>query len=77
MDSMGSVAPEGMSFGDALVELESIVAALEGGQLELEVGLERYERGVALLRALQSKLDGAQQRITTLMGDLDLEDESD
>jgi exodeoxyribonuclease VII small subunit len=60
-----------MAFGEALAELESIVKALEGGQLELEESLVRYERGVALLRALQTKLADAQQRVTMLIGELE------
>lgn len=66
----GSVAGD-MAFGEALAELESIVKALEGGQLELEESLVRYERGVALLRALQTKLADAQQRVTMLIGELE------
>jgi exodeoxyribonuclease VII small subunit len=69
------MAPEGMeselSFGEALAELEQIVRALESGQLELEDGLARYERGVALLRSCQEKLAEAKQRVTMLIGDLE------
>lgn len=67
--------PEDMAFGDALKELELIVAALESGQLELEDSLDRYERGVALLRALQSKLADAQQKVTSLLGQIEAEPE--
>jgi exodeoxyribonuclease VII small subunit len=66
-------APDELSFGSALTELDQIVAALEGGQLELEDSLERYERGVALLRALQAKLADAQQKVTMLVGELESE----
>jgi exodeoxyribonuclease VII small subunit len=62
---------EEMRFSDALVELESIVSALEGGQLELEDSLARYERGVALLRACQARLAEAEQRVTMLMGEIE------
>lgn len=62
---------EDLAFGEALAELESIVKALESGQLELEESLVRYERGVALLRALQGKLADAQQRVTMLIGELE------
>ncbi len=65
--------PEELSFGEGIQELEGIVAALEGGQLELEDSLTRYERGVALLRALQSKLADAQQKVTMLIGELETE----
>jgi exodeoxyribonuclease VII small subunit len=65
------VAPADMTFGAALAELEQIVRALESGQIELEDGLARYERGVALLRACQEKLAQAKQRVTMLIGELE------
>ena len=67
------IAPEDLTFGAALGELEQIVRALESGQLELEDSLARYERGVALLRACQAKLGEAEQRVRMLMGQLDAE----
>jgi exodeoxyribonuclease VII small subunit len=69
--------PEEMRFSDALAELESIVTALEGGQLELEESLARYERGVALLRACQSRLAEAEQRVTMLMGEVEGDETAD
>jgi len=62
-----------LSFKEASDELESIVRLLEGNQLELEESLERYERGVTLLRALQIKLNEAQQKITVLLGEIEPE----
>jgi len=67
------IAPQDMTFGAALAELEQIVRSLESGQLELEESLARYERGVALLRACQSKLGEAEQRVRMLIGQLDVE----
>ena len=77
----GDAAPEAerpaeeLSFKEGLQELEGIVHALEGNQLELEDSIKSYERGVALLGALQKKLDDAQQKVTVLMGDLEPEGE--
>lgn len=68
-------APEEMRFSDSLAELESIVSALESGQLDLEDSLARYERGVALLRACQGRLAEAEQRVTMLMGELEADEE--
>jgi exodeoxyribonuclease VII small subunit len=68
---------EDLRFSEALDELESIVAALEGGQMDLEDGLARYERGVALLRACQAKLAQAEQRVTTLMGEIPDDEEAE
>ena len=59
-------APEEQSFGEALAELDRIVAALEGGQLELEDSMTRYERGVGLLKAL--KAYGKEQGWTAIEG---------
>lgn len=71
MSDPGCTSPDELSFGGALAELDQVVAALESGQLELEESLARYERGVALLRALQGKLADAQQKVTMLIGELE------
>ena len=57
---------EDMSFKEGLMELDSIVKALESNQLELEQSIESYERGVALLGALKKRLDTAQQKVVKL-----------
>ena len=67
------VSVEDVSFKEGLQELDQIVRALEGNQLELEESIKSYERGVALLGALQKKLDEAQQKVTVLMGELEPE----
>ena len=77
MQEKETAVSDDMAFGDALAELESIVKALESGQLELEESLVRYERGVALLRALQAKLADAQQRVTMLIGELEGDTEAE
>lgn len=61
----------GVRFSEALAELESIVRDLESGDLELEDSIARYERGVFLLKTCRATLEGAQQRITELMGELE------
>ncbi|MFA5844719.1 MAG: exodeoxyribonuclease VII small subunit [Coriobacteriia bacterium] len=66
---------EDLSFGEALAELESIVASLEDGRLELEPSIAAYERGVGLLRACEAKLADAEQRVTVLMGELDADED--
>ena len=59
---------ESMTFGEALAELETTVRQLEGGQLELEDSLALYERGVALIGALQAKLSDAELKVNELVG---------
>lgn len=66
---------EELSFKEAQDELETIVRALESGTLELEQSLALYERGVALLRSLKTRLETAEQRIEVLMGELEDETE--
>ncbi len=65
-----------LTFRQAMSELDGIVEKLEGNSLELEESLALYERGVALLRDLRSRLDGAQQKVDVLMGELE-EQQSD
>ncbi|MDR2587498.1 MAG: exodeoxyribonuclease VII small subunit [Coriobacteriales bacterium] len=67
------IDPTSLSFREASEELEGIVRLLEGDQLELEESLERYERGIVLLRTLQSRLDEAQQKVTVLLGEVEPE----
>ena len=62
-----------MTFKEASVELEQIVRSLESGDLELEDSLERYSRGVELLKSLRERLAGAEQKVRVL---LDATDES-
>lgn len=61
------------SFGQSLDELQTIVTGLESGALELEDSLAAYERGVALIAALNRKLDDAKQQVEVLMGDVSAE----
>lgn len=56
-----------MSFKEASVELERIVRALEAGDLELEDALDRYGRGVELLRELRARLSAAEQKVQILL----------
>lgn len=64
---------EQLTFREAMAELDGIVGTLESNTLELEDSLEKYERGVALLRALQGRLSDAQQKVDVLMGQLEPE----
>ena len=53
----------GLSFEDALAELERIVRGLETGQQKLEDAMDSYERGAALRRHCEARLKDAQARI--------------
>lgn len=55
-----------VSFEHAIEELEAIVRAMEDGKLPLDSALERYQRGVDLVRQCQSALNAAEQKVQIL-----------
>lgn len=69
-DALDVKPVEELSFREAMAELDGIVGVLESNTLELEDSLRSYERGVALLAALQTRLSEAQQKVDVLMGEL-------
>ena len=60
--------PATPSFESALAELEAIVQNMENGQMSLEQSLSAYQRGMELLKACQSTLAAAEQKIAVLEG---------
>ncbi len=68
--SKGTGAAEGagdeLKFEDAMSQLEEVVRKLEGGDVPLEESLAAFERGVALVRTLHTRLDGVQEKIEQL-----------
>jgi exodeoxyribonuclease VII small subunit len=64
-------AVAGLSFEDALAELERIVRGLEGGQQKLEESITAYERGAALRRHCETKLLEAEQRVQAIVAGSD------
>ena len=57
----------GLSFEDALAELEKIVRGLEGGQQKLEDAITAYERGAVLRRHCEAKLAEAEARVQAIV----------
>lgn len=57
----------GLSFEEALAELERIVRGLEGGQLKLEEAIGSYERGSLLRRHCEAKLAEAEARVAAIV----------
>lgn len=53
----------GLSFEEALRELEQVVGQLESGAVDLEKSIALYERGALLKSHCESKLALAQARI--------------
>lgn len=60
-----------MNFETAIEELEQLVEQLENGDLPLDEALKSFERGIALARVGQTKLNDAEQRISILLKESD------
>ncbi len=56
-----------MSFEEALQALEKVVRDLESGEVPLDRSIDLYERGEALRRHCQARLDAAQARIEKIV----------
>ena len=55
------------NFEASMEELESLVAAMESGELTLEESLEHFERGIRQVRNCQKALDEAEQKVQILL----------
>ena len=58
---------EGLSFEQAIAELEEIVKKLEKGELTLEDSINYFQRGVELTKYCRKKLYAAERSITMLI----------
>lgn len=63
------MAEKKQSFEDSLQKLEKIVGQLEDGDLSLEKSLELFEKGIALTRECEERLNNAERRIEVLLRD--------
>jgi exodeoxyribonuclease VII small subunit len=61
--------PNPKKFEDELADLESIVSQIDSGELSLEESISAFERGVALVRSLNQKLDEVERRVEVLIRD--------
>lgn len=64
-----AAAPDisGLTFEQALAELEKIVSELESGQAPLERSIEIYERGAALRAHCEKRLEAARLRVEKIV----------
>jgi exodeoxyribonuclease VII small subunit len=60
---MSDKAVGGMSFEEAMAELEAVVTALEKGDVALEASIALYERGAALKAHCEARLKDAEARV--------------
>ena len=56
-------------FDERLAHLEAIVAELEDGELGLEPAIERYTRGIELLKSCHATLAAQRARVEELTAD--------
>jgi exodeoxyribonuclease VII small subunit len=54
------------TFEEALGQLETVVARLEGGDLPLEEALRAFEEGIRLARTCAARLEDAERRVRLL-----------
>lgn len=59
-------SPLPQNFEQAYAELESIVAQMESGQMQLEASLTAYTRGNVLLQFCQKSLADVEQQVQIL-----------
>lgn len=57
-------------FEDALAQLEALAARMGAGDMGLDESLAAYERGVALARVCQQRLEAADRQVSVLQGQL-------
>jgi exodeoxyribonuclease VII small subunit len=55
-----------LSFEDAMLRVEEIIARIESGEVGLEGSIDEYERGVALVARCRDILAKAEQRVEDL-----------
>jgi exodeoxyribonuclease VII small subunit len=60
-------AIEGMSFEEALSELQALVKTLEKGEAKLDEAIRAYERGAALKQHCERKLREAQAKVDKIV----------
>jgi len=58
-----------VEFEATISKLESLVEKLEHGEFTLEESIKQYERGMALTRACEKALRGAEQKVLALTSD--------
>ncbi len=66
-----------MNFEESMLELEKIVKQLEEGTLPIEESIGAFEKGIRLIQNCRTLLDFAQKKVTTLIGDINNEKETD
>ncbi len=64
------------NFENSIGELETIVARLEDGNIELDTALELFEKGINLSKELHDVLNKAEQQVTKLTAETEPKEEA-
>lgn len=67
--AMAKTAKAPASFETALAQLESLIQAMESGDMPLENALASYKQGSELIKFCQAKLADAEQQLKILEND--------
>jgi len=57
---------KGKRFEEEVKDLEAIVSQIDSGELTLEESIGAFERGVALVKSLNQKLDEVERKVELL-----------
>ena len=60
------MASKGKKFEEEVRDLEAIVSQIDSGELSLEESISAFERGVALIKSLNQKLDEVERKVELL-----------
>ena len=63
-----------MKFEDKIKELESIIDELENGSVDLEESIEKYTKGMTLVKECDEKLKSIEEQVSKIMIDNKEED---
>lgn len=61
-----TVPAQPASYGEAVQQLEQLIAGLESGQMPLEELLGQYQRGTELLRYCRDRLQAVEDQVKVL-----------
>ncbi len=66
----GHDAEDGLTYADALAELEEILASLEGADVDVDALADRVARGAMLIRFCQRRLRAVRDDVDAVIVDL-------
>jgi exodeoxyribonuclease VII small subunit len=62
---------DGLSYAEAVEELEAILAELDGDEVDVDVLAERVRRAADLVQLCRRRLDAARVEVTRIVADLE------